>query len=97
MSQSEQTIHLPDTEFQVFCETAFGINRGVYNVIDYWFFENGIQHVVARRKEIVNFLQLQRREIRKDGSVKIRFGKNGLKNRLEGYRLRIVELEVIYS
>ena len=90
-------ICLTDLGFQRFCENEYGINRGIYNVVDQWFYDNGFRNVMQRRREILNFFQLEKDE--KDNLIqgKIKFGRNRLKSRLEYYQFRITELEIIYS
>jgi hypothetical protein len=38
-------INLADLAFANQCFEVYGINRGVYNTIDYWFYENGIKEI----------------------------------------------------
>ncbi|MEW9673342.1 hypothetical protein [Ammoniphilus sp. 3BR4] len=37
-------IQLPDILFCKLCEDKYGINRGVYNSIDTWFFQKGMEN-----------------------------------------------------
>ncbi|MBS4192395.1 riboflavin kinase [Bacillus sp. FJAT-49705] len=70
--------HLPDLSFVQFCEEEFGVNRGVYNVIDSWFFHKGSVDILERRNKIIHFLLYMHhsKEIKPNGRMKI--GKNGL-------------------
>jgi len=54
--KNELVIHLPDLFFVQWCEKKYGLNRGVYNTIDAWFYENGMKDILKRRKRIVYFL-----------------------------------------
>ncbi|MBV7504256.1 hypothetical protein KW850_03120 [Bacillus sp. sid0103] len=54
--QVECIVHLPDKGFVDFCSEKYSINRGVFNVIDHWFFVYGLENIVLRRKAIVQFL-----------------------------------------
>lgn len=77
----ETIIHLPDLLFVKWCEERFRINRGVFNTIDSWFFEYGIENILERRKYIIYFLGQQ---IRGGGVIKnLRFGHGGLTPRLQ--------------
>ncbi|MBT2653730.1 hypothetical protein J7E81_00525 [Bacillus sp. ISL-18] len=69
--------NLPDKNFFDLCNVRYGINRGVYNVIDHWFFLNGFQDIKSRRGTILKFLTfLHKHQIKK-------FGKGGVKKSLE--------------
>jgi riboflavin kinase len=73
------TVHSTDLSFMQFCEKEFGINRGIYNTIDDWFFNIGIKNLLKRRKTIIMFLQgLQKRDSTQP-SKKVKFGNGGLK------------------
>lgn len=80
-----QLVHHTDYSFQKWCEKKYGINRGVYNVIDQWFYEKGIKNIISRRKEILNFLHFIAHPLRLNQPLKIKFGKGGLVNRLEEF------------
>jgi riboflavin kinase len=70
-------LKLPDKAFFDLCNELYGINRGVYNVIDHWFYHNGYQDIESRRDTILKFLDyLQKHRINK-------FGKGGVKQNLE--------------
>lgn len=49
-------IHRTDLLFHKFIYQEFGVNRGVYNTIDQWFFDHGCINVINRRTEIIHFL-----------------------------------------
>ncbi len=77
-------IHLPDLAFVQWCNTEFGINRGVFNTIDSWFYEKGVKHITLRRKYILQFIQnLDRRHDEK--KPKVTFGDGGLIPSLNNY------------
>ena len=52
----EEIVHLPDIQFVSLCRDNFGLNKGVYNEIDSWFYKNGIKNITNRRKHILQFL-----------------------------------------
>ncbi|WP_052343752.1 riboflavin kinase [Bacillus massiliigorillae] len=74
----DEISHLPDFSFVQFCKEKFGVNRGVYNVIDSWFYHNGSVDILERRNIIIHFLDYMHhsKEIKSNGRMKI--GKNGL-------------------
>lgn len=74
-------IHYSDHSFQKLCEEEYGINRGVYNTIDAWFFETGVENIINRRKEILCFLRF----INSNNSSKIKFGNGGLVIKLKEF------------
>jgi riboflavin kinase len=76
------TFHFPDLQFVQFCEESFGLNRGVYNTIDSWFFRQGVIDIVNRRKTIVHFLEHSCHSTQKR---KLKFGHGGLSSRLSAY------------
>ena len=83
-NQIEHPIHLPDIEFYNWCSERFSINRGVYNVIDHWFFENGIKNIINRRTTIVQFLSyLQTNALSPNTKMYVKFGKGGVKKSLQ--------------
>lgn len=49
-------VHQPDVQFAAWCRERFDINRGVYNTIDEWLFQSGLQEIVTRRTAIISFL-----------------------------------------
>ncbi|MCO0600095.1 riboflavin kinase [Peribacillus butanolivorans] len=77
--------HLPDFSFVQFCKEEFGVNRGVYNVIDSWFYHNGSVDILKRRNKIIHFLNYMyhSKEIKSNGRMKI--GKNGLSAMFDEY------------
>lgn len=85
MLSENQLVHYTDLTFQRLCEEEYGINRGVYNVIDRWFYENGLKNIISRRKEILNFLCFMTQRMNGTKPAKIKFGRGGLVNTLESY------------
>ncbi|MEW9673533.1 hypothetical protein [Ammoniphilus sp. 3BR4] len=69
-------VQLPDLSFIRLCESQYGINRGVYNTIDTWFYEQGWKGIVERRETILRFL---------DRNSFQRFGHGGLSIKLQEY------------
>lgn len=75
-------IHLPDLHFVQFCEERFGLNRGVYNTIDSWFYHKGVTDIINRRKSILHFLGNIRQSIQ---NGRLKFGHGGLSMCLSTY------------
>jgi riboflavin kinase len=81
MENGKYNIHLTDYSFQKMCNDEFGINRGVYNEIDKWFYNKGLVDILKRRKAILNFILLNERNEKN----KVRFGNGGLRDKLVEY------------
>ena len=81
---SEETIHLTDLSFIRFCNENYGVNRGVYNTIDAWFYEQGIKNILERRKSVLSFFEFINRKVDKE-STRLKFGSGGLTIKLQEY------------
>lgn len=76
-------LNLPDLHFFYWCNEQFSVNRGVYNTIDRWFYENGIIEVIFRRMYILSFLKfVSEAGLKAEEQKFIRFGNGGLINQL---------------
>ncbi|MCR8866012.1 hypothetical protein COK01_24215 [Priestia megaterium] len=53
----KKIINKTDLHFFRYCEDTFGINRGVYNTIEQWFYKKDIFYVTERRLYIIDFLK----------------------------------------
>lgn len=84
--ETNEYVNYTDHTFQQLCNQSYGVNRGVYNQIDKWFYNKGIKSVVYRRKIILRFLEFIFRH-RKLNKTKIKFGKGGLTVALEQFWL----------
>jgi hypothetical protein len=84
--KNKKEIHLPDLTFCKLCEDKYGVNRGLYNTIDYWFYEKGIENISERRSIILDFLQVvcDRSKI-STPNRKYKFGHGGLTIKLNEY------------
>jgi len=71
-------VHHTDFEFQSICKEGYGINRGVYNAIDDWFYNKGIINIVERREIILEFLSYMIEAMESESPFKVRFGSKGL-------------------
>lgn len=81
--KNDIVIHLPDLLFVQWCEKRYGLNRGVYNTIDAWFYENGTKDIIKRRTSIVYFLNHYTQN-HLDGE-RIKFGQGRLTSVLSEY------------
>ncbi|MFC5589754.1 hypothetical protein ACFPRA_12685 [Sporosarcina soli] len=84
--ESKPIINLPDLLFVKYCTETFGLNRGVYNTIDEWFYLENVQDIKVRRENILDFLLYTSESMDKgDRKGKLKFGKGNLVNQLEEY------------
>lgn len=79
-------INYTDHAFQKFVENKFGVNRGLYNTIDQWFFNNGIENILERRQQVLQFLTFVSSDTAYKRNSKLKFGNGGLKTKLTEYR-----------
>ncbi|GIN98978.1 hypothetical protein J6TS1_48480 [Siminovitchia terrae] len=85
MHFSHKTIHYTDYFFQKLCNEQFGINRGIYNTIDHWFYTKGVRNIMNRRKEILAFLEHIAVDFHHQEQTRIKFGSGKLTERLNEY------------
>ena len=74
---------MPDLYFSKLCEEKYDVNKGVYNTIDCWFYEQGLIQIIERRRAILSFFQYI--NLIENPSKKVRFGSGGLTSRLEQF------------
>ena len=74
----KDVLNVPDLAFVRYCQENYGVNRGVYNTIEQWFYERGISKVQDRRAMILLFLKQLT-----TSNGKCIFGAGGLKQRLQ--------------
>ncbi len=80
MDRTGYVINLPDLQFSQFCQQQFSLNKGIYNTIDNWFFNNGIIDITIRRKMILQFMKFSC-----SNETKVKFGSGGLSKKLEDF------------
>lgn len=85
MNKNSHIIHLPDLLFIQYCNDQFGINRGIYNTIDSWFFEKGIINILERRQKIYHFLTNSLGDDAAKNIRKIKIGHGNLAKKLNEY------------
>ncbi|MDW4509549.1 hypothetical protein R7236_14190 [Priestia megaterium] len=79
-------IHLPDSEFFKWCQSLYGINKGIYNTIDLWFYESNKRDILSRRRCIVEFLTfISSCKMNRNQHHSLRFGHGGLVKKLEEF------------
>lgn len=78
----DEMLQLPDYRFVIYCFEQFGLNRGIYNTIDEWLYDQGYVNIIERRRELVRFLSAVQAGGRKQGDRFLKFGKGGLMKRL---------------
>jgi riboflavin kinase len=79
-------IHLPDLQFCKLCDDTYGVNRGVYNTIDAWFYNKGIENILVRRSVMIDFLEFACDNfISSNHNKRFKFGHGGLTSKLEEY------------
>lgn len=76
-------LNMPDLLFSKFCEEEFKVNRGVYNTIEQWIYNQGVHNIIKRREVILDFFLFIRTSQNNDG--KIKFGHGGLAEQLNKY------------
>ena len=82
--EQKSIINLPDLLFVRYCEETFGLNRGVYNTIDQWFYKKEVKDIKVRRKKTLEFLLYCKGLIKKEEN-KLKFGRGNLTNLLTEY------------
>jgi riboflavin kinase len=84
--QQNEYLNLPDLQFFLWCHQNFKLNRGVYNTIDTWFYNYGVNHIIHRRMFILSFLNFVNESSQDQGNQKfLRFGNGGLTSKLHQY------------
>ncbi|WP_226280814.1 hypothetical protein [Cytobacillus oceanisediminis] len=79
-------LNLPDLHFFNWCNQRYGINKGVYNTIDEWFFQEGNINILARRILLLAFLEyISDKGLKHENHKFIKFGNGGLVKRLKEF------------
>ncbi|MGG0718010.1 hypothetical protein ABE096_10545 [Robertmurraya massiliosenegalensis] len=81
VSITDDIIHLADFSFIQLCIKKYGVNRGIYNTIDLWFYKNGIEDILERRRNILFFLE----SLIDPKNPRPKFGSGGLTIKLQQY------------
>jgi riboflavin kinase len=81
-------LSLPDLLFQQYCDEAYGMNRGIYNTVEYWLYLRGIDDILKRRDTILCFLKyVCNKSEFTNGAGRLKFGHGGLHSALNNYWL----------
>ena len=83
----EKIINKTDLHFLRYCQGQYGINRGVYNTIEQWFYNKKVYNIESRRQYILDFLKHVFGE--NEGSGK--FGREGLISNLQHFWVSVTE------
>ena|GEM_PF-1598275 len=78
-------LHLPNVRFYHWCEAQYGLNKGIFNTIDDWFYEHGIENILFRRAYLIAFLELASAQSAKEERKLVRFGSGGLSAKLHEF------------
>lgn len=81
--QLEEILNMPDLLFSRLCEEKYEVNKGVYNTIDRWFYNQGLSPVVERREMILSFIHYI--SVTENQGNKVKFGSGGLTKRLDQF------------
>lgn len=76
--EQKRLINLPDRQFTRYCSENFGLNRGVYNTIDEWFFKHNVKSIHDRRTQVLHFLHFYKDSFYVEKNSKLKFGKGNL-------------------
>ncbi|OLO37111.1 hypothetical protein BTR23_14370 [Alkalihalophilus pseudofirmus] len=77
-----QIINLTDLAFRQYCEEKYGLNKGIYNTIDDWFYKKGFINIQLRRYQVLEFIHYH---LSAHKTKKISFGSGGLVKKLNEY------------
>lgn len=83
----EKIINKTDFHFLRYCQGQYGINRGVYNTIEQWFYNKKVYNIESRRQYILDFLKHVFGE--NEGSGK--FEREGLISNLQHFLVSVTE------
>ncbi|MFE4706346.1 hypothetical protein [Peribacillus simplex] len=75
-------INLTDLAFQKYCQSKYGLNKGIYNTIEAWFYKRGYSDIQRRRSEVLEFINFILPDTH---SKKVKFGSGGLVQKLNEY------------
>lgn len=84
MKHNPDIFNLPDLLFVQVCNEKYGVNKGVFNTIDTWFYQRGVINILNRREAIFEFLEWFKAGSEKTQG-KIKIGHGNLSNKLKLY------------
>jgi len=76
-------LNLPNIQFYNWCKKEYGVNKGIFNTIDDWFYDHGIEGIIIRRAYLITFLEYLTSEEKEAKTV--RFGHGGLSMKLHAF------------
>lgn len=86
LSKANDLLHLTDLAFAQLCQKEYGLNRGIYNTVDSWFYNQGIENILERRRKILLFLEYLQDHV-ETKNLRPKFGSGGLTSKLQDYVL----------
>ena len=86
----ENIVNKTDLHFFRHCQDRFGINRGVYNTIEQWFYNKKVQDIACRRQYVLCFLK----QVYGDEKGSGKFGKEGLVSRLHKFWINVYKTQI---
>ncbi|WP_435002705.1 hypothetical protein [Bacillus atrophaeus] len=79
-------LNLPEARFLHWCRNQYGLNKGVLNTIDNWFYDSGIINIASRRIHVLAFLEFAKASGMKSDKHKfMKFGNGGLARMLSEF------------
>lgn len=95
--EKSKYLNLPDLQFFNWCNQQYGLNKGVYNTIDNWLYENGLVSIQYRRIYLLAFLEYVKDVGLKQEEHKfIRFGSGGLTRMLQNFTQQVFKESMIH-
>lgn len=88
-----EVIHLTDLSFIDFCNKKYGINRGIYNTIDAWFYKQGVKDILERRNTILSFFEFIKGKTESKNN-RCKFGNGGLTIKLNDFYFQTYETAI---
>jgi riboflavin kinase len=76
--QNSSLYEWPDLAFHHYCLKMYQLNRGVYNTIDQWLYDNGYPEIKRRRRMIIQFLDTMQQSKADEQRKFLSFGKGNL-------------------
>ncbi|MGJ7922052.1 hypothetical protein [Neobacillus sp. LXY-4] len=84
--KNPEYLDLPDLYFFLWCQKKYKLNKGIYNTIDKWFYDQGVVPIILRRRSILAFLEFVKKEDHESNHHDIiRFGSGGLSIKLKHF------------
>ncbi|OMF23440.1 hypothetical protein BK133_24430 [Paenibacillus sp. FSL H8-0548] len=76
--QNSSLYEWPDLAFHHYCLQMYQLNKGIYNTIDQWLYDNGYPEIKRRRRMIIQFLDTMQQSRSEERRKFLSFGKGNL-------------------